>query len=687
MGILRKRVAAIFVYNIMAATFGLLLGAAQISFAITFLDTEIKEINPNNSTLDRFDPDGATGGRVNGLAAVAGNNQIFYAGSEWGGLFKTVDRGRTWFRLDRHLPVVTWDVEVDPVNTQIVYATSFYDGRVESLAGINVSYDAGERWTHPPSATPPLGLCSDARRTEPSAFGIGIRPDAPENVFIGTNCGLAISRDFGTSWTYVDPTPLNLATNIWDVVVQADGPNGQGIIDVCGDDGHFRSIDGGNSWSGGSAGLPGGRCSIAASPDESHVLFVVVGTRIFESDDAGSSWTEFTNRSPQGRIPFVVTNKRSGVGSVKLFDLWFGDVSLWRAACTTPAVPAQGGSPRCPASSTWAGPFTRSVGAHDDAGDLVFDTQVSIDACPLIFSSDGGVYRNTDLGGDCHNPNWEQPDSTPHALWLFAMRGAHRPGELAEDLYFGTQDNGSFATLDAGSETPNWENRDCCDVFDVVADSNRLLYTVCCFGGTRSNRLFLRNPGMIGGGEINTYPPGQLPGFRAIDVIDQFGDGAYVLITTSGVFVTTDVTAFPIVWTQLTGSPAGACGVKASVGAGSVVPTFYVQAGSCDGRTGDRLWSYTGIVSGATWQQLDTNDGLTGGFGVFAVDARDPRRLYASNLAQTGPQMVFSRDSGLTWANDVELDKFMTGDGVFKYRNQGGLRILPGLADTRSPVW
>ena len=152
---------------------------------------------------------------------------------------------------------------------------------------------------------------------------------------------------------------------------------------------------------------------------------------------------------------------------------------------------------------------------------------------------------------------------------------------------------------------------------------------------------------MIGGGEINTYPPAQLPGFRAIDVIDQFGDGAYVLITTSGVFVTTDVTAFPIVWTQLTGSPAGACGVKASVGAGSVVPTFYVQAGSCDGRTGDRLWSYTGIVSGATWQQLDTNDGLTGGFGVFAVDARDPRRLDASNLAQTGPQMVFSRE----WIN------------------------------------
>ena len=151
---------------------------------------------------------------------------------------------------------------------------------------------------------------------------------------------------------------------------------------------------------------------------------------------------------------------------------------------------AVGGPSRCPASSAWAGPFTRTAGAHDDAGDLAFDTEVAIDACPLIFSSDGGVYRNTDLSIDCHNPNWEQPDITPHALWLFAMHGAHQPGDFAEDLYFGTQDNGSFATLNAGGESPIWENRDCCDVFDIAADSNRVLYTACCFsGGTSKSPL------------------------------------------------------------------------------------------------------------------------------------------------------------------------------------------------------
>ena len=48
-----------------------------------------------------------------------------------------------------------WDVEVDPSNSNRVFATSFYDGRVNSLAGINVSTNGGTTWTHPATATPP----------------------------------------------------------------------------------------------------------------------------------------------------------------------------------------------------------------------------------------------------------------------------------------------------------------------------------------------------------------------------------------------------------------------------------------------------------------------------------------------------------------------------------------------------
>ena len=311
------------------------------------------EINPSNSTI--ADADAATGGRVNGIGVVPGNNRIFYAASEWGGLFKTTDGGLNWTRLNGHQPVATSRVRVDPSNANRVYATSLFDGRTSSLAGINVSSDAGVTWRHPATATPPVGFCaSTSRQSEPSAFGLAVDPSNPQNVFAGTNCGLAISSDRGATWRYVDPTPGDPADDVSDVIAH------QGIIDVCGDDGHLRSTDGGATWTGVAAGgtrLTSGRCSLAVSPDESYVLFATVGTTIFESDNAGGTWSSpYANPSPQGRTPFVQTNDRAGAS----FDLWFGDIRLYRSACLTPSPAAAGGTARC--ATAFAGPFTRSAG-------------------------------------------------------------------------------------------------------------------------------------------------------------------------------------------------------------------------------------------------------------------------------------------------------------------------------------
>src|SRR5262249_29871169 len=49
-----------------------------------------EDISPNNSDLDtNGSPNGASGGRVNGLASVPGTNTTFYAASEWGGIYKS----------------------------------------------------------------------------------------------------------------------------------------------------------------------------------------------------------------------------------------------------------------------------------------------------------------------------------------------------------------------------------------------------------------------------------------------------------------------------------------------------------------------------------------------------------------------------------------------------------------------
>lgn len=670
------------------------------------------DINPNSSDLDASDPDGASGGRMNGIGPDPNNSQIFYGATEWGGIYKSTNGGMSWSHLDNHTPFATWDVAVDPSNSQRVYATSFFEGRLPlaTRAGINVSTNGGSTWAHPATATAPANSatfsCLAARRNEPSAFGIAIEPGAPQNVYVGTSCGLAISSDSGATWTFVDPKRLTAspfagnAPNVWDVVARPGG-----TIDVCGDEGHFRSTNRGTSWTA-SIGLPTGTCSLAISPDEPYVLFAsAADNQFYETDNADAANPTWIARgSPetnntQGRINFVATNQRANSGGNNLFDLWYGDVKLYRGGCTTPASrpnPDIGGSPRCPIGYTtlacsactppikygspptgWAGPFTRSVGAHDDAGDLAFDVTQASDACPDLFSSDGGVYYNTDNGSDCQNPNWEQPNTTPHATWLFAMDGVNRAGDAAEDLSMGLQDDGFWVTNNAGAASPTWSNKTCCDIFDITADANRTIFSFCC--GYAMN--------ILGSGAVATLPGGAITQFRFPDVIERVADKQYAMVTANGLFFTTDITLNPVVWTQLgaASTPTGGfCQVQLGQSGGTT--TFYAQTGNCRQTEtgGGQVWTYAGTGSGGSWSRIDDN-GLVGGLSVFAVDSNNPQRLYAANLAPGGPQMVFSTDGGQNWATDPELDSMMTAGGQVVYTSQVGPTAFTGFNGYTQP--
>ena len=692
-------------------------GAAQAQSQVS-----VVEINPDRSTGDATTPNAASGGRVNNLGGVAGDNRTFYAASEWGGLFKSTDGGQRWNRLNRHVPVATWDVKVDPFDADRVVATSMYDGRTNSLAGINVSTDGGLSWTHPATATPPANFCltdiagNDVRLAEPSAFGISFDANSSGDIYVGTNCGLAISNDSGATWNYVDPTPGDPADDVWDVVVHNNG-----IIDLCGDDGHQRSTDGGANFTTATGiGLIGGRCSIAASPHEANVIFVTVGNNVFESSNGGGTWTNLgtPDRTRQGRVPFVATNPRSA----NTFDLWYGDVSLFRGGCSS--NPAGGGlrcpngrvgAPNTPPPAGWGGPFTRTTGGHDDVGDIMFDTTASANtACPVLFASDGGVYTNTNTSDPgCHSPSWEQATKTIRALWLWDLAGADQAGLEAEDVYFGTQDNGSFATTDAGAPVPTWSNPECCDSFDTAADSNRVIYSICCFSGF--SLLRRHNPGMTGGGQLalNSLPAdGLLPRFRFTSSLAEFGGGQYAAITQNcntfpdgldnnnngviddifetggcsnvnggdgGLHFTANAGANPIVWTELgnatepaTGGFNSMCGVEVAVN-NAGTPTFFVQVGRCQGVTQDQLFTFTGTNPAGNWAQINP-PGNVGGFGIFAVDPDNPNRIIASHLrpAPDGPQMIMTTDGGTNWVNLPNLDDLMIGGGTFVYQTQTG---------------
>lgn len=637
---------------------------------------------------------GRTGGRVHNLASSSGRPDDVYAASELGGLFKSVDGGRTWFHLDGHLPTKTWDVAVDP-GAATVYATSTYDGRVHSRAGIEVSWDGGLTWTHPASATPPRVLnrptsprpvCPGLRRRQPSAFGIAIRPGDPREVLVGTNCGIARSTDSGHTWKVSDPFPNDgVLKSVWDVVALPGG-----LTYACGEEGVFRSQDG-RAWE--RMGQPSdGYCSIAAVPQyPDFVVVVFARTTFFEtifdprdiayfaSFDGGGNWTAMPHPdgARTGRVSMVTMNPRSsGV------DVWVGGRNLFRIPC-----PAPSSLSGCPVTdmSQWRGTFTDGEGdprkAHGDSGDVLFDPRASVDACPMLYSSDGGVYRNT-LGSNpgCQDPVFDGANTGLHAFLLYDLAGVDRPGSAAEDLYMATQDNGMYATLSAGANTPVWRHPLGGDALDALADTTQVV-------AVYPDLLLRADPGFANVVVVpNTPPPSLQFVWVFTDLVDRFGPASYVMGARVGnsvdVITTTNLTAATVQngtvqWTSLGWPPSAGvpCGVQVSQGD---VLRFFVMSGNCGWGSTNELWAIT--PGSDSWRRLDVNDACPGGFGVFAADPVGPNRLYASCTGTNPPRMVRSNDGGDTWAIDQELTELMTGRGVFRsrYKVRGdGLAIGP----------
>ncbi len=640
-----------------------LFASVIFSHQTVALSTTLTDVNPDWSSRDATAAWGvASGGRVNGLAIDPANRSIGYAASEWGGIYKTADGGLTWSHLAGHTAMTTWDVEVDPSRPQKLYASSFHDGRTVSRAALNVSDNAGKDWNRPATFNPPVNFCaSPAARTELSGYGIAIDPDTPQHVYVGTNCGLAHSVDSGVTWTFIDPAPSKAgARAVWDVVVHDNG-----IVDVCGSDGHRRRAADTVLWTTATTApfIPSSRCSIAVSPDEPDTLIVVSGITIYESNDGGSTWPNtYANPAAQGRIPFVEFNQRSGAG----YNLWFGDVTGYRGDCMTPKGTST--ARRCDTSNNWVKAATN---AHNDAGAIVFDPTAATDACPVFYSSDGGVYYNTrTTSPGCHDPDWEQPDVTPHGLWLWDLDGANRPGSNEEYLYLGAQDNGAFITDNAGAAKPAWLNPAYGDVFDIRATDNHVART------RRDPRIFVVSDlDFMNDRAINNLP-GNFMDFQFLPSLDHFGDDRLVVVSTTGIHVTDDIGAIPVTWRELgsTTKPADACAVRASV-AGDA-PTFIVKVGGCNGNTGGSLWRFQGTGSGS-WQRI-TRMGNSA-FGIYAVDPRRPERIIASDLAGGTVTMVLTKDGGTTWRVLTKLDELMTGNGQFIARSLTSGYVQPTL--------
>ncbi|HKE57731.1 MAG TPA: hypothetical protein VKB46_13550 [Pyrinomonadaceae bacterium] len=651
------------------------------------------DINPSRSNGDN---NSASGGRINHVGAAADFSRV-YAATEWGGLYTSFDQGNTWVKINTFAPSVTWDVKVDPANNRRVYASSFYDGRaVNPQSGISVSSDAGSSWS--PVSFPTFNLLNCAiasAKTEPTGWQIAIDPTNTANVFVGTNCGLARSTNSGSNWGFVDPSPGDNAEQVFAVIAV-----GNQVVDVISSNGHFRSIDNGTNWSpvpspalpGPVATNSGPGSTIAVSPVESSVLLAANGTNIWESDNGGGSWpTSLTlplrsgSSNVQGRIPFVKTNQLTSTQ----FDIWYGDVNLFKATANTPTSipPGTTGGPRAPLNS-WS---NMQEDAHWDTGDVMFDPRFTAGACPRLFTSDGGVYRNSGVNNPgCQNPDWGQPTITPHATWLWSMDGRISSGRQ-HAITYGLQDDGGWAATNVveghNPPAPNWNNYTCCDISDNEHDTTGLFMDSEGFSNQgRVIRVRKRNPDGGGDSEIPNYPSaGTFTPFSAGKGIARFGPDAFAVNPSDGVYFTNKITDNPIAWTSLN------LPLTATSNAGSIKvanlggrPNVYFHSGDGNESSPGSIFISTMLgttaAPGSNWSLLNLPPGI-GSVTVYDVDPNNGRRIVISgiNSASNNFEMWMTESLGANWNRLTQLDNLMVGnspDGsgtnVFKnFANRG----------------
>ncbi|MCU1232392.1 MAG: hypothetical protein JWP63_359 [Candidatus Solibacter sp.] len=275
------------------------------------------------------------GGRCYGVAGHADQPDTYYFGSVGGGVWKTVNAGRTWFPIsDQGIPIGSIGaIDVAPSNANIIYVgTGEPDIRSQHSYGTGMykSIDAGKTWTHIGlDATRQIGRVvvdpTNANRVFVAALGHVYAPSPDRGVYRTTDGGATWKKVLFKTDNPENVGAIDLAINPknpreiyatlwatrrppWSVYAPANLP-GSGL---------YKSIDGGDTWKQLTSGLPTdpyvGKIGIAVSPSDPKRVWAVVddtgaaiapsatggggraggatntGGGVYLSDDSGATW-------------------------------------------------------------------------------------------------------------------------------------------------------------------------------------------------------------------------------------------------------------------------------------------------------------------------------------------------------------------------------------------------------------
>ncbi len=248
-------------------------------------------------------------GRITAIDVVESDNDIMYAGSASGGIWKSISGGVKWEPIfDEYGAASIGAIDIYQKNPSIIWAGTGEGNPRNSQssgAGIYKSIDAGRTWQL-------MGL-EETR----NIHRVIIDPNNPEVVYVGAQGsawgdsetrGVYKTTDGGKTWNKI--LYNNSRTGIGDLVMDPSNPNklfaamwefrrwpwffnsgGEGS-------GLYMTLDGGDNWKKVTPedGFPEGelgRMGVAIAPSNTNIVYAIVESEkngIYRSEDGGYTW-------------------------------------------------------------------------------------------------------------------------------------------------------------------------------------------------------------------------------------------------------------------------------------------------------------------------------------------------------------------------------------------------------------
>jgi photosystem II stability/assembly factor-like uncharacterized protein len=349
------------------------------------------------------------GGRTLCLAIRPGNPNVLFAGSASGGLWRSTTGGvgaAAWTYVDTGYPVLgVSTIALDPGNPDVMYIGTgeAYDHdnsiggdvvrttRGSYGVGILKSTDGGASWS------PSLDWSYEQSR---GVWMIQVHPLNHAILFAATTEGVYRSTDAGATWTLVNPVVMAMDVRIHptnpDIVFAAHGNFASAGFGI------YRSTDGGGTWTRLTTGLPAswtGKTGLAIAPGAPDTIYASIadsdtGRGLYKSIDGGDTWVQI---NPSGYQEYQGWYSHYVV--VSPFDpqtLFTGGIEVYRST---------NGGATLDVRTDWQsvyfgtsppqGPIGGPGYAHADQHFAVWHPT---DPNTIYFTSDGGIFKSTDLG-------------------------------------------------------------------------------------------------------------------------------------------------------------------------------------------------------------------------------------------------------------------------------------------------